>query len=142
MADEPLNPADPTDAKLLDLKSRIERAPDWPQRKAEIERDNFIAPGSSADSNSAPSNKHDLRNAQLKANYESGKTQEAAPVDSTPPSMDFNAARTKFGEVLGVVPGTPEFDGVTAEFASWYDAHSTDPAFNDVVRKAEAMFGT
>ena len=56
--------------------------------------------------------------------------------------MDFNAARTKFGEVLGVVPGTPEFDGVTAEFASWYDADSSDPEFDNIVRKAEAMFGT
>jgi hypothetical protein len=56
--------------------------------------------------------------------------------------MDFNQARAKFGEVLGVVPGTPEFDGVTAEFASWYDAHSSDPEFDNIVRKAEAMFGT
>jgi hypothetical protein len=135
-----LNPQDPVDAKLLSLKNSIESDPAWPQRKVEIERENFI--GSQTENSGTPADKADVRNAELKARFEAGKGQETANTPSEDGPLDFNQARAKFGEILGVVPGTPEFDGATAEFAAWYDHHSTNPEFDNVVREAERLFGT
>lgn len=144
MADsEALDPGNPVDAKLLNLKSEIESQPGWAEKKAAIEKENFISPGSADLTVGTPAaDKYDMRNAELKARFERGETkgQEAAPPNEGP--MDYNQARAKFGEVLGVVPGSPEFDGVTAEFAAWYDHHASNPEFDNIVRQAEAMFGT
>jgi hypothetical protein len=123
MANDPessssLDPNDPADARILDLKAKIESDPGWPAKKAEIERDNFIVPFSSTGGNSgAPVDKDDV-NAALKA---------TAPTSGE--SMDFNQARTKVGEVLGVIPGTVEFDGALQTFAEWYDHASTQSGF-------------
>jgi hypothetical protein len=130
---------EPLDARNAALKAEIESSPGWAEKKAAIEKENFISADLTVGTPTA--DKYDMRNAEIKARFESGKGQETAPPSGDGP-VDFNQARTKFGEVLGVVPGTPEFDASVRTFAAWYDDVSTNPEFDNVVRSAEKMFGT
>jgi hypothetical protein len=123
--DETLNPADPTDAKLLDLKSKIESAPDWAETKQRIERDNFLAPGSSDKTNSAP-DKYDERNAELKANFESGKGQET-PVATEGPTPAESSVIEKLQAEMGTV-GYVQFykdaQAGLAQYKTWEQAEA------------------
>src|SRR5262245_54731659 len=104
MADsETLDPSNPVDANLLNLKNEIESRPDWAQTKARIELEHGTGRSiSPSDLNaSPPRDRADIINAQVRAEYEAKHGQ--APAEQQrqeqPPSDDPEALMNAYGFV-------------------------------------------
>jgi hypothetical protein len=138
--DEPLNPGDPVDAKLLSLKNEIESSPDWPQRKAEIERENFISPGSQTENTGAPVDRDAERNARLKAQFEAGQ-KTASQTSEGEPGPGYEAAKESFRQDLGMDSG-PEFEAHVSNMNTWVnETFSSVSEFDKLAAAAEEALG-
>src|SRR5262245_59242139 len=89
---ESLNPADPVDSKLLEMKSAFEARPD----RAALEARYGNSSISPSDLNAAaPQDEHELRNQRLKAVFEAGETAPPAEGESEAVNQKVDAILTE-----------------------------------------------
>jgi hypothetical protein len=135
MADEEaLNPADPVDARLLDMKAAFERRPDRAEIEQRIQRDQGLG----------RDDKNDAEIARMKAAYESARDGATAPTassDSGGPGPGYNEAKEQFRQDLGV-EGGPGFEVTVQNFHSWAaDTFSSPEDFHRLAVAAEEALG-
>lgn len=103
--------------------------PTHPERaafEAKLEREHFIPSGTQTDSSSTPAapDKHDLRNAEIKARHESGQPEDAPPMG---PSVAETQVIEKFQAEMGTA-GYVEFykdaQAGLAQYKTWENAEA------------------